>query len=208
METNKFDSENTAGIIAAQPNTDKPVNPFPHVSAKRRAALEALQPTSQRKRRFDAQSLEEYAILAAKRFTDEEICSKMGWKVGTFKVWKSKSQNSSTLTNLVTRARQAKLQAHLDNIENASKGEGPHARADWRASAHIMQVMDANRFGTSRDAGNTTNQTAVIIGAGGEQAVLKMLDGIFAQRQSLPSPAAVKLIDCPANGQNDGQKQS
>jgi hypothetical protein len=168
---------------------------------RRRAALEALQPTGQRKRRFDAQSLEEYAILAAKRFTDEEICAKMNWPFSTFRRWKSRVQNSEKLSNLVIRARQAKLQAHLDNIEEASKGEGAHARADWRASAHIMEVMDRARFGRGESNQNvTTNNTAIVIAAGGEEQLSKLIGSWTNAARPKPT------IDCPEVKQIEPEK--
>lgn len=165
----------------------------PQGNPRRRAALEALQPTGQRKRRFDPQALEDYAILAAKRFTDVEICLKFGWSLDAFKKWKAKASNSSTIAHLVERARQAKLEAHLDNIEEASKGEGAHARADWRASAHIMEVMDRARFGRGESNQNvTTNNTAIVIAAGGEEQLKKLIEGWVTA-----TPERTAIVDCP-----------
>ena len=157
---------------------------------------------AKRRRRFDAQSIEEYAELAAKRFTDEEICSKFGWLPNSFKKWKARASNSSTLAHLVTRARQAKLEAHLTNIEEASKGEGAHARADWRASAHIMEVMDRTRFGRGEtNTGGTVNNTAIVIAAGGEEQLKKLIEGWITATPE-------RVIDCPdvkqiKNGKSD-----
>jgi hypothetical protein len=173
----------------------------PQGNPRRRAALEALQPTGQRKRRFDAQSLEEYAILAAKRFTDQEICVKFNWSIHAFRRWKANAQNSAQLALVVERARQAKLEAHLDNIEEASKGEGAHARADWRASAHIMEVMDRARFGRGESNQNvTTNNTAIVIAAGGEEQLKKLIEGWVTATPE-------RVIDCPEVKQIDDEKR-
>ena len=203
MKRNKIDSENPASIIAAQPTAAKPFNPFPHVPAKRRAALEAMESTAQRKRRFDAQSLEEYAILAAKRFTDAEICAKMNWPLSTFLRWRARLKNSEKLSKLLTRARQAKIEAHLANIEDASRGEGAHARADWHASEYTLRVMDRQRFGRDDSAASvTTNNTAIVLAAGSEEQLAKLI-GSWTSAIRPAQPA----IDChetkqiePSNG--------
>jgi hypothetical protein len=186
--------------------TTQPEKQESSLSPERRAELEAMQPAAgreHRRRRFDEQSLEEYAILAAKRFNDEEICAIMGWNVGTFKVWKSKAKNHSTLANLVTRARAAKLQAHLANIEAAGFGEGAHARADWRASHAILGIMDSSRFGQQRQDTGTVNNTAIVVSAGGEDGLRKLVE-LFAKQataQVASSPAPVALPPPAASSQ-------
>ena len=178
--------------IALLPQDNPPLPPPGH--PKRQAAIDALQPTSERRRRFDVESLNEFATLAAKRFTDEEICAKLNWNLKGFRRWKGRMVNNEKLSALVIRARQAKLQAHLDNIEEASKGEGAHARADWRASAHIMEVMDRTRFGRGElNAGSTTNNTAIVIAAGGEEQ-LKKLVAMYAG-QAAPEVKALTAVE-------------
>lgn len=191
METNSLDT-------AKKPPLDLP----PQGNPRRRAALEALMPTGQRKRRFDPQSLEEYAILAAKRFTDEEICTKLGWGLKAFRRWKGRQANSENLSALVIRARQAKLEAHLENIENASRGTGGHARADWRASAHVMEVMDRSRFGRgdANNNGGTVNNTAIVLAAGGEEQLAKLI-GSWTNGVR-PQPA----VECPETKQIEADK--
>jgi len=147
-----------------------------------------------RHRAFDEFSLEEYAELAAQRLTDDEICAQMGWKFDSFKRWKSKAKNSPRLNLLLTRARAVKLKAHLANIEAAAFGEGQHKRADWRASAHIMQVVDPARYSTQQQAGNVaTNQTAIVIAAGGQDSLHKLIAGYCTP--ALPALPPSKPVD-------------
>lgn len=155
---------------------------------------------ARRRRAFDEFSLTEYAELASQRLTDPEICAEMGWKFDSFKRWKSIAKNSPRLNHYLVRARAVKLKAHLANIEAAAVGEGPHKRADWRASAHIMQVVDPARYSTQQQPSQVTNQTAIIIGAGGETSVLKMLDAIYQAKLPPSEPMkqieATQAIDC------------
>lgn len=187
MKTNKIDKPKVASIIAAQPTNAKPIP----VS------------TAIRKRRFDETSIEEYATLAALRFTDEEICSKMNWPFSTFRRWKTRTQNSEKLSHLMKRARMAKLQSHIENIEDASQGKGPHARADWRASAHIAAIISPERYGKHETSTNaTTNQTAIVLACGGDDGLRKIIHAAM-QSASVPTPSPQPRIECPANGQND-----
>lgn len=145
-----------------------------------------------RKRRFDAQSLEEYATLAALRLTDQEVCAKMGWKIRAFQRWKQKNKNHDAITALCIRARQAKLESHIKNIEEASRGEGCHARADWRASDRILEIMDRERFGRQTPgSGTTTNQTAIVMAVGGEDALRKIVDAACKSIAGSPQVTAL-----------------
>jgi chemotaxis response regulator CheB len=82
-----------------------------------------------------------------------------------------------------------KLKAHLANIEDAAVGAGAHKRADWRASAHIMQVVDPARYSSQQQGSTATHQTAIIVSAGGEEALRKLIASYCAPAPTaLPSP--------------------
>ena len=42
-----------------------------------------------------------------------------------------------------------RINAHLENIEAASVGAGPHRRADWRASSFILSASAPDRFAST-----------------------------------------------------------
>jgi hypothetical protein len=152
-----------------------------------------------RRRAFDAQTLKEYAELAALRLTDEEICAQMGWNYHSFKTWKCKTKNAPKLANLLVRARCMKLKAHLQNIEEASRGEGPHARADWRASSFLLAIADPARFATSSQAPttSTTTNNQILVNCGGEDGLKKLIESYSQGVKAIEPAQPMKRLPNP-----------
>ena len=187
METNLIDKPK-ADSVALLPQ-DKPV--------KRRCRRITIEDANWIADQVSRGLSESHAVSLLNKFT-----------VSQWFNWKSKGKRAGKIADILTRTISGRMSNLVSEIETAATGgtdkAGRPVRHDWRAAVMLASLHDERFRSQQRDAGNTTNQTAIIIGAGGEQAVLKMLDGIFAQRQSLPCTPATKLIDCPANGQNDG----
>ena len=175
------------------------------------ALLPQDKPVKRRTRAVQSEDVQFIADQVARGLTETHAVDLLGkFNYRKWVHYKEKPSHSRKVADLFSRMKASRMSNLVGQIEVAGTVEGAklaNVRFDWRAAQMLAGLHDDRFRSQQRDTGSTTNQTAIIIGAGGEQAVLKMLDGIFAQRQSLPSPAAVKLIDCPANGQNDGQKQ-
>ena len=59
----------------------------------------------------------------------------------------------------------------------------------------MLDGLHDDRFRNAPQAGTTTHQTAIIIGAGGEKSVLKMLDAIYNQAKTMKRLESTQAID-------------
>jgi hypothetical protein len=117
----------------------------------------------------------------------------------------SRAHNSSRYATIFERLRETKFNAIVDNIDEAGdkrtfvnrKGETVEASGDWRAKAWIAERLIApERCG--QQVGNTTvNQTAVIVQAGGEDQLRRMIEHYAGM--------AAKQLPCQTQGQIAGQ---
>jgi hypothetical protein len=82
----------------------------------------------------------------AQRMTERESCQVLGIEERTWYRWKNHARNSERLRKYLDRITGQKIKTHLGNIEAGAIGAGPHKRADWRASAAILGIIDRNRF--------------------------------------------------------------
>lgn len=80
------------------------------------------------------------AKCAARRMTDREACALLGIKYDTWAHWLMNHRNKEQYAAAIDEFTAAKIDAHLSNIEDASRGKGPHQRADWRASEAYMEL--------------------------------------------------------------------
>ena len=118
----------------------------PQNSAKRRARCITWQ---------DAEAI---ASQVAKRLTETEACLNLNIPVKLWFQFKDRNGNRPKVEELLTRMRAGQIKAHLENIELAETGSGPHARADWRASHALLAMKSPERFGTQAGGQQPTAQ--------------------------------------------------
>ena len=109
-------------------------------------------------RRFRPLDCEAIARLVAQRHTEQSACELLDIKLDTFQKWRKKGGNESFYIRTFTRARANILNSHLENIEDASKGKGVHAKADWRASKALIDHSFPELL-PQQNTGQVTNNT-------------------------------------------------
>ena len=151
------------------------------------------QPTTRATRRGRRLTLDDavaVASLCAKRASEREACAHLGISYSTWAHYKSKNSNAEQFTEILDAIKGAKIAAHLENIELASK-------KDWRASECYLEKTMPDRFSNRAAASETTvNQTAIVIQAGGEENLRRMIEhyaGLARQTKALPAPALAAL---------------
>jgi hypothetical protein len=174
--------------------TDQPPNQTPDTGDK--GNTPARTPA---KRRIDATRIAEIARLCAKAHTESEACRLLGIQPKQWFRWKSRHKRAEKFAALLEEFRAGRIQDLIGRVEKSADGVGMK-QPDWRAAAFLLSVADAKRFSTSGGVSvevNTGNQNAIIVGAGGEAAVMKMLDTIYAEQAKqgqVAPPAAPKQI--------------
>ena len=91
----------------------------------------------------------------------------LGIKYDTWLKWKQRAKNSSRFVHLLERTRETQIKAHIENIEAAAVGDGPHARADWRASDALLKLKAPDRFSDRHQEGQAITQVAISIDMAG-----------------------------------------
>ena len=125
------------------------------------AQIEEIPGKEPRSRRITASDVRSMGDLLAKRITESGACQILGIKYDTWRKFKVKGKNAARFANVLEHAREKKIKAHIENIEDAAVGAGPHARADFRASLAILELTDRQRFGRG-DEQQTAQQSATI----------------------------------------------
>ena len=147
------------------------------------------------RRRISRQSAEAIAKLVAKGQTETEAVYLLDeFTPKQWFNWKSKRKRSAEFTDILTRTKAARIQHHLDNVDQAAIGAGPHKRADFRASMAALAWTAPERF-APQQAGNTTTNNTMLIG--GDAAQVNKLIAMFAgqvrgqvqEPAKLPPPA-------------------
>lgn len=118
--------------------------------------------------------------------------------------YKEKPLHGRKVADLISRMKACRMNNLLTQIETAgdvNQALKAGVRFDWRA-AQFAGSLNYDSWRSNPSQQTTTNQTAIIIGAGGEQAVLKMLDQIYSQARVTASPEP-KQLECPGDGQID-----
>ena len=148
------------------------------------------------KRRIDAATISELAQLCAKQLTESESCRLLGLNPRQWLNWKHKHKRAEKFAALLEEFRAGRINDLLAKIENSASGINMK-QPDWRAAAFLLSVADAKRFSTSGGAPAETvvNQTAIVIQAGGEENLRRMIEhyaGQARQMKALPSAEAEK----------------
>jgi hypothetical protein len=112
--------------------------------------------------------------------------------------YKSKPAKNRKIADMFARTNAARMINLVGEIETAAGGGtdkcGRTVRHDWRAAQMLAGLHDDRFRNAPSQTTTTTHNTQVLIGVGGEAALLKLVD-IYA-RQALPPAETAKL---PAN---------
>ena|ERR1035437_1561743 len=138
------------------------------------------------------------AAQVARGHTETSACNLLGkFKPQRWFDWKTKGKRTAKINDLLSRTTAARMDNLIDAVETAAlpeKAKAAKVRFDWRASQMLDGLHD-DRFRNAPQAGTTTHQTAIIIGAGGEKSVLKMLDAIYNQAKTMKRLESTQAID-------------
>lgn len=116
----------------------------PNSTAKQAASEPITSPKARKPRRLRIGPIEirRMGELLAQRLSESEACATLGIAPRSWFRWKCRQRNGGKFAALLDGIMGQKIAAHLDNIDAKSA-------KDWRASAYILSVTDANRFQTS-----------------------------------------------------------
>jgi hypothetical protein len=126
-----------------------PDSPEKEANSEPNTALPVRKP---RRLRIGEREITAMCECLARRMTERESCAVLQIEERTWYRWKSHARNSERLKKYLDRIVGAKIKTHIANIEDGAIGAGPHKRADWRASAHILSLTDPTRFQPSGGA--------------------------------------------------------
>lgn len=148
-------------------------------------------------RKIDSEVIAQMAQAVATMLTESEAARRCGIEPRHWFEWKSRAGRAGKFAGLLEQFRANKIAGLLERVQKSADGVGVKF-PDFRAALALLKFQDRARFGDSPSVEiNTGNQTAIIIGAGGEQSVLKMLDAIYAEQAKqgqVAPPAAPKQI--------------
>ncbi len=111
----------------------------------------------------------------------------LGIKPETWRKWKVRAKNAPRFANMLERVRETKLAACIDSINAAGEDKdfeivtkSGETRTitkpgDWRAKGFMVErILAPERF-AQQPSNVTVNQSAVVIQAGGPEAVARMV---------------------------------
>lgn len=151
-------------------------------------------------RKITRADVEEIArLIITRRLNETDSCNLLNINPRRWFKWKDRAKHKGEFDSLLSRVRAANIDAVIQTIDEAGTPcEGK--RSDWRAKAWIAERVLAPELFGQQQAGNVTNQTAIIIGAGGETSVLKMLDAIYQAKlppsEPLKQLESEQVLDC------------
>ena len=103
-------------------------------------------------RKIDEETINEMAKLMSKRITETGACLMLGIIPQSWFNWKGR--NASKFSDALLRARETKLAACIDAIDEAGDGDAARGiKADWRAKAFIVErVLAPERYGKAGES--------------------------------------------------------
>ena len=167
----------------------------------------AKSPPQPRKRRISKQDIEAICSMVAKRMTESEACRTLDIEPKVYFRYKEHARHKREIDAILERTRGAMIKAHLENIEDAEHGRNGH-RPDWRASHALLAIKSPERFAQGQQQGNVTNNTAVVMLAGGEDGLRKLIASVTGQARLAnvtTSPALPAPADKPENAQSSNE---
>lgn len=164
----------------------------------------ALQPAKPRRRAIDDDDAQFIADRVAEGMTELDAVNLLNkFTYNVWNHWKAKPRQSRKVQHLFARTRAARQHNLIESISivgDISRTRPPGVRHDWRAAQMLAGLNDERFRSAQRDAATTTNNTQVVIAAGGQDQLRKLVD-IYA-RQALPPAAQQPHI---AQNQDDPQ---
>ena len=150
-------------------------------------------------KRFTSADIEAVTALMAKRHTEIGACALLGLNHKSWANWKSKAKRIAEFNDAFTRARAVQLNAHIENIEDASLGEGIHAKPDWRASDALIKLKFPELAPQTGQLAPQTNNLTVI-------AMHDTLKRLFQPQGEFNPPKAIECEAKPINELKSGIK--
>ena len=141
------------------------------------------------RRKIDAPVLAQMAQAVAKMLTESEAARLCGLEPRHWFEWKSRAGRAGKFTALLEHCRGARIQNLIDRVEKSAAGIDVKF-PDFRAALALLKFQDRTRFGDSPAVEINTSQTAVVIQAGGEENLRRMIEhyaGLAKGMKALPA---------------------
>jgi hypothetical protein len=155
--------------------------------------------TPEPRRRIRETDAEEIAKITARGLNESEACALLGIKRETWYAWKG--DHADKYSHIFTRIRGNRIDNLLKEVETAAAGDPARGiRHDWRAADRLLAISAPDRFSQRQETG-TVNNTAIVVAAGGEEGLRKLVD-LFSKQaaQATAAPAALPQPSSPAAG--------
>ena len=149
-------------------------------------------PPKARKRRISPQDIEAICSMVAKRMTESEACRTIGIEPRVYFRYKENVRHKREIDSLLERTRAVQIKAHVENIEDAEHGRNGH-RPDWRASHALLAIKAPERFAQQQQPGSVTTNSAIVVVAGGEDQLRKLI-ATFTDQARLVSGQGMKQL--------------
>ena len=140
-----------------------------------------------RRLRIGEREIRSMAELMAKRLNEAEAARILGIEPRSWYKWRQRMRNEGRFTALLENLTGVRLAAHLQNIELAAVGAGPHKRADWRASSFVLAATAPDRFTTTGGAPQAPTAPTPALPA----TINFWLGAAYAHANAAPAPAQV-----------------
>ena len=146
--------------------------------------------TIARNRRIKPSDVEAIADLCAEQLTESEACYQLGIVPKQWFNFKLKKHNQLEYDSILTRIKGARVKCMLDEIRKAAQGKDG-VRHDWRAADRLLAVVAPERFSQASQVQAVINQTAIVMQLGGDEALRKLLDTVYAKPVQVDSKPAL-----------------
>jgi hypothetical protein len=144
-------------------------------------------------RKIDAEVIAQMAQAVATMLTESEAARRCGIEPRHWFEWKSRAGRAGKFAGLLEQFRANKIAGLLDRVQKSADGVDVKF-PDFRAALALLKFQDRARFGDSPTVEiNTGQQSAIVIAAGGEENLRKLIGSWTSQVQVAP-PAAAKQL--------------
>ena len=146
-------------------------------------------------RKIDAEVIAQMAQAVATMLTESEAARRCGIEPRHWFEWKSRAGRAGKFAALLEEFRANKIAGLLDRVQKSADGVDVKF-PDFRAALALLKFQDRARFGDSPTVEINTGQTPILIAAGGENNLRKLV-GMWsseATQGQVQPPAALKQI--------------
>jgi hypothetical protein len=156
-------------------------------------------------RKIDAEVIAQMAQAVATMLTESEAARRCGIEPRHWFEWKSRAGRAGKFAALLEEFRANKIAGLLDRVQKSADGVDVKF-PDFRAALALLKFQDRARFGDSPTVEiNTGQQTAIVIAAGGEENLRKLIGSWVGQAQVAP-PAAPKQLAAAVDVEAEREK--